>query len=292
MLICPKCARVLSEEDDRRRVCACGKAATRESHIWRFIDQCDTPFEDHTSEALDSLFSNANRHFWLCHRRDIVTDSVINHLRPGHSFLDVGSGGCDIAVNLRSAGLDVSLADIQIEGLKYGLKLEFQKLYHFDLCRPVFCDHFSAVGAFDVIEHIEDDVTAVSSLLKMTKPGGYVFSTVPAFNQLWSNHDVMERHKRRYSMHQLQKLFLDQGAEIISCRYLFFSIFPLLVARTLLSRLFPRTHFSKEDYKNRFEIPIWLNRSLLSLLKKEKQWFSANGPPLGGSLFMCAKKPG
>jgi 2-polyprenyl-3-methyl-5-hydroxy-6-metoxy-1,4-benzoquinol methylase len=217
---------------------------------------------------------------------------VINHLSPGHSFLDVGAGGCDIAVSLRSAGLDVSLADIQFEGLEYGRQLGFEKLYHFDLCRPMFCEHFSGVGAFDVIEHIEDDVTAVSSLLKMTKPGGYVFSTVPAFNQLWNNHDVMERHKRRYSMRQLQKLFLDQGAEIISCRYLFFSIFPLLVARALLSRLFPRTHFSKDDYKNRFEIPIWLNRSLLSLLTKETQWFLSNGPPFGGSLFICAKKPG
>ena len=97
---------------------------------------------------------------------------------------------------------------------------------------------FDLVCAFDVVEHVEDDQRAVSELIRVCKPGGYVIVTVPAFMSLWSDHDVVNAHFRRYRKGQLRALFTEGTA----VRSTFFN-----------TLLFP---------------PIWLARRLGRLLKR------------------------
>ena len=59
--------------------------------------------------------------------------------------------------------------------------------------------HYDLIGAFDVIEHIEDDAAALASIAAKLKPGGKFVMTVPAHQWMWSAHDVVNHHKRRYS---------------------------------------------------------------------------------------------
>ena len=66
--------------------------------------------------------------------------------------------------------------------------------------------HYDLIGAFDVIEHIADDHAAMLSIAKRLKPGGKLVMTVPAHQWMWSAHDVVNHHVRRYSKRPLQRL--------------------------------------------------------------------------------------
>ena len=59
--------------------------------------------------------------------------------------------------------------------------------------------HYDLIGAFDVIEHIDDDHAALASIATKLKPGGKFVMTVPAHQWMWTAHDVVNHHKRRYS---------------------------------------------------------------------------------------------
>src|SRR5206468_7025117 len=66
--------------------------------------------------------------------------------------------------------------------------------------------HYDLIGAFDVIEHIDDDRAALASIAMRLKPGGKLVITVPAHPWMWSAHDVVNHHKRRYSKSTLRSL--------------------------------------------------------------------------------------
>lgn len=66
---------------------------------------------------------------------------------------------------------------------------------------------FDLVCAFDVIEHVEDDQLAVNELKRVTKNNALVLITVPAFMSLWSHHDVINHHFKRYKIKEVNQLF-------------------------------------------------------------------------------------
>ena len=290
MIICPTCQAHMPPAVNQTMSCICGSQFKQIDNIWFFEKDYEESFEDHTACAIDQLAKNVNHHFWFLARKRWVNSFVCKLLKPGDNFLDVGTGGCDIAVEARNNGLEVTLSDIQVESLQRGNTLGFKNLVQFDLYKPIFADHFHGVGAFDVIEHLDDDNAAVSNLIKMTAPGGYLFLTVPAFHTLWNNRDVMERHKRRYDKKSLEQLFKGKDVEILVHRYIFFSIFPLLVLRALTSRIVPKKIFSSQDYAKQFAINRWINKFLDRVLMFEKTLFSNKGAPFGGSLLIIAKK--
>ncbi len=94
---------------------------------------------------------------------------------------------------------------------------------------------YDLVCAFDVLEHVEDDVSAALELRRVCKPGGVVLVTVPAFMFLWSDHDVINHHERRYRMADLKTLFRDE--EIIYASYFNCYLFPLVSTVRLAQRL-------------------------------------------------------
>ena len=102
---------------------------------------------------------------------------------------------------------------------------------------------FDWVCAFDVIEHIEDHQKAVQELCRLAKPGGHVFVTVPAFMDLWSKHDVINHHFRRYRLPELKALFSgDQPGQIIY-----------------------KTYFNSILF-----LPIWLFRKISNIIYSDK----------------------
>lgn len=72
---------------------------------------------------------------------------------------------------------------------------------------PFDTETFDLVCAFDVIEHVYDDFTAVTEMKRVCKNGGLIVVTVPAYMQLWSQHDVVNHHFRRYTKTNLLQLF-------------------------------------------------------------------------------------
>lgn len=93
---------------------------------------------------------------------------------------------------------------------------------------------FDAAGAFDVLEHVEDDADLVRRVSALLPSGGLFVATVPAFQFLWSKHDVTHKHFRRYSRRQAIELFQENGFEVVYASYWNFLLFPLALIVRLL----------------------------------------------------------
>ena len=75
---------------------------------------------------------------------------------------------------------------------------------------PFKSSTFDLVCAFDVLEHVQNDNIAVKEIFRVCKKNGHVFVTVPAYEFLWSEHDEVNQHFRRYNKNNLQDLFKTQ----------------------------------------------------------------------------------
>lgn len=114
-----------------------------------------------------------------------------------------------------------------------------EKVPHINLVQGSILDlefednSFDLVCAFDVIEHVEDDQLGVKEMQRVCKPGGMVVVTVPAFMSLWSPHDIINHHFRRYRKKQLTDLF-HTPKQLTYSGYFNFFLFPLVwIARKL-----------------------------------------------------------
>jgi SAM-dependent methyltransferase len=105
---------------------------------------------------------------------------------------------------------------------------------------------FDLVCAFDVIEHVEDDRLATSEMRRVAKLGGVMFVAVPALMYLWSEHDVVNHHFRRYSSKILRGLFEEHDAPVFHSYFNFWLFFPIAIIR-LFSRLFTKKHLAKPE---------------------------------------------
>lgn len=94
---------------------------------------------------------------------------------------------------------------------------------------------FDALLAMDVLEHVDDDLGTLRRWAGRLKPGGLAFITVPAFPALWSYHDELLLHKRRYTLGSLLELAREAGLKPVRARYGFGFLFPpAYVLRVLL----------------------------------------------------------
>jgi SAM-dependent methyltransferase len=95
---------------------------------------------------------------------------------------------------------------------------------------------YDLIGAFDVIEHVEDDGSFVKELYDVTLPSGHIVATVPAFQFLWSTHDVTHMHFRRHTAGSMRKLLTAAGYEVVYVRYWNTTLFPIAVLMRLMGR--------------------------------------------------------
>jgi hypothetical protein len=95
-----------------------------------------------------------------------------------------------------------------------------------------------AIGVFDVVEHIENDLGFLRQLWDLLEPGGMLYLTVPAYNFLWSHEDVDAGHFRRYTLGALEKKLCEVGLETVFGTFIFgFLPLPVFLLRALPYRL-------------------------------------------------------
>lgn len=117
---------------------------------------------------------------------------------------------------------------------------------------PFATDSFDVVCAFDVIEHVEDHEQAAKELIRVCKPEGYILTTVPAYRFLWSHHDEVNQHVRRYTRKEFKNLFIQQTQTTYS-GYFNFLLFPL-IAFLRLSDKFLKIKKLRRDAGSDFSI--------------------------------------
>lgn len=188
------------------------------------------------------------------------------HLSKSPTIADFGCGlGIFLSYLQRSSFID--------SGDLFGIDNAFEKtttaLGSSVPIHPAFPDGKPChlVLMMDVLEHIEDDEEILKFVTDHLLPGGYGYISVPAFQWLWSSHDVFLHHKRRYTRQSLLKLISKiSGLNIIRCHYYYASILPIAATVRLLKS--GQKDSNSSDLK---PVPMPLNRLLRLALAAESR---------------------
>ncbi len=179
-------------------------------------------------------------HWWFVARGNILMNYIRKNIYSDQPLriLNVGAATGRSSELLQQFGKVESLEYDKacFEFTRDNVKIDIINASVLDL--PYEDNSFDLVCAFDVIEHVEDDALAVREMQRVCKPGGQVFVTVPAYMFLWSEHDVVNHHFRRYKLNELSHLFTSGRINYKS--YFNFWLFPPIAFFRILSKLFSR----------------------------------------------------
>ncbi len=179
--------------------------------------------------------------YWFFEGRHQIIRKILAYYSSserGERVLDVGcSEGAAIEV-LNQEKFKVVGIDIEDQALEFckkrGLQNQILKAHIDNL--PFLSESFDIVTAFDVMEHLDDDLKALCELKRVCKSKGIILLTVPAHQWLWSNNDVAYHHKRRYSLKGLKTLIKQAKLEMEKTSYFNTFLFPVFVVVTLMAK--------------------------------------------------------
>lgn len=229
-------------------------------------------------------------HWWYRGRRRVIRAELDRlTLEPGARVLDAGCGSGRTMQELvdygRVSGIELdegaaALArDRQLGEIAVGRLEEL----------PWPDDTFDLITCLDVIEHVPDDVVALSELRRVCRPGGRLLVTVPAHQALWSLHDEANHHYRRYSRATLRSAArrADWTIERLS------AFNSLLLAPAAVVRVAQRRFGAHDGYTTDLDLgPAWLNDVLERPLAAEARWLSRGRTlPVGLSLLALMRHP-
>jgi SAM-dependent methyltransferase len=225
-----------------------------------------------------------DRHWWYRARRDIIADLIRREARPpaDAAVLEIGCGTGHNLSMLSGFG--------HVDGLELddeAAALSEKRLGRTVLRSPLpelvgVRKKYDLIGAFDVIEHIDDDHAALAAIVTKLKPGGIFIMTVPAHPWMWTAHDVANHHKRRYSKRALRALIDGSPMRLRKVGYFNSLLFPLAVAERTLSKL-----RGKDDGDVSLP-PAPLNKALEGIFAAERYLVGRLPLPPGLSLFAVA----
>jgi SAM-dependent methyltransferase len=139
---------------------------------------------------------------------------------------------------------------------------------------------YSLILMLDVLEHLDDPAAALRHALDLLAPGGTVVVTVPAFRALWTNHDVVNHHRTRYTKASFRLVAQQAGMRIDIERYWFQWMFPVKIATGIAERILRRRPTPAHVP------PEWINRPLYLLSRLERRLLDPLRPAFGSSLLV------
>ena len=226
-----------------------------------------------------------DRHWWYRARRRILAELIRREAQPpaNAQILEIGCGtGHNLAMLGEFGHVDGLELDDEARALsekRLGRKVMSSPLPEL---AGVPERHYDLIGAFDVIEHIEDDRAALASIATRLKPGGKFVMAVPAHQWMWSAHDVVNHHKRRYSRSALKALIQGSPLNLVKIGYFNSLLFPLAVAQRAASKL------RGKDNADVTLPPAPLNAALETVFGLERHLVGRLPLPPGLSLFAVA----
>ncbi|CAE6830554.1 hypothetical protein R69927_07536 [Paraburkholderia domus] len=223
-------------------------------------------------------------HWWFRGRRDVLSSVLRRLALPSRArVLEVGSG---TGGNLEMLAEFGSVSGIEMDETARMLTAKSTG-ERFDIragrCPddlPFDRERFDLICFFDCLEHIADDVGSLVRMRDVLAPGGKVVVTVPAYQWLWSAHDVFLQHHRRYSRAALTACADEAGYRVERITYFNTLLLPLAIAVRFIDRLL------KHDRTSGDATPAdLLNMSLYRIFSAERHWVSRRALPCGVSLL-------
>ncbi|HEU4495528.1 MAG TPA: methyltransferase domain-containing protein [Flavobacterium sp.] len=239
------------------------------------------------------------KHWWFVAREKIIAAFIQNNianLKPHGKELKILNVGCGpgrsseyLSEFGRVASIEYDKFCCEFAAEKTGLEIIQGSITEL----PFEDNSFDLVCAFDVIEHVEDDALAVAELKRVAKNDAFVLVTVPAFMSLWSHHDVINHHFRRYRLPEVKKLFgKENSGKTVFSSYFNFFLFPPIFAFRKISNLLGSGKNRKGSGSD-FEAfkPGVLNSILFNLMSFESKFITNKIKlPFGVSIICSWKK--
>ncbi len=227
-------------------------------------------------------------HWWFVGRRKLLAKIISKlDLSMDTRVLDIGTGtGTNLRL-LKELGFEnVMGVDNSEESVHFCAQKGLGIVQKGDICNLPFEDNSAGlILATDVIEHIDNDLLALSELKRILSPNGWLILTVPAFQSLWGLQDQVGHHKRRYRLRQLQQLLQEVDLDCEESFYFNYLLFiPIWLARQLIS--FFRVPLDSESQLN---TPL-LNYLLTSIFTIDITTARFVKPPFGVSILVVARK--
>lgn len=237
--------------------------------------------------------------FWFQHRNALIA-ALAQKWAPGAAFCDVGGGNGVVAAALQAQGRQVTLIEPGRAACACARDVRKITHVHEGTLEDANIDPHPLLGAFDVVEHIDDSVGFLKTMQDQTTPGGTVIIAVPAFQWLWSNEDTDVGHFRRYTRQSLRQELEAAGWSVEHTSHFFsFLVLPIAVMRALPWRLGLRK--SREDGSATDAARIQRehaggNRQLAELAQRVFRWeipwiLRGRSLPFGSSIIAIAKNP-
>jgi len=233
------------------------------------------------------------RHWWFVGRRRILS-SLLEVILEGRRDLDILDIGCGTGGMIpvlspfgRVIGIDPSEDALRYARDQYGSRAEFLRV---DFPRETPPGNGrDLVTLFDVLEHLDEDGEALRKAAGLLREGGRVVLTVPAHRFLWSPHDEINRHRRRYGYRELRDRILGAGLEIRRITYFNTLLFPVVWGARLVRRRLALKGDRRSDFRIRRD---WINNSLSALFGAERFLLRRFNLPFGVSLLAVAARGG
>lgn len=239
----------------------------------------------------ERMMANEERSFYYQTRRKILAWAFFRFFPEAHRILEMGTGtGIILSAlleqrpDLEAWGSDLELDSLDLTRARTGGKA---RMFHTDAAHIPFRDHFDAIGAFDVIEHIEDDTAALRDMHAALRRGGGILVSVPQHMSLWSRLDRETGHKRRYVGTELADKVRAAGFDVRFDSSFMATLFPAqYVSRRLLTPKDERARFDDEH-----SLPGPINSLLAGLLEMEMALIRTGLQlPFGGMRFIAGRK--
>jgi|SRR5271166_6026794 len=240
-----------------------------------------------------SHFHDVEQHsFWFRHRNRCIA-ATISRYPPNGAIVDVGAGTGFVASGLQAAGFEVIVVEPHVDG---ALVAHRRGLEH------VVCGSFddvgfspssiAAIGLFDVLEHIEDDVGALTRFSQVLKPDGRLYITVPSYQFLFSSEDLVVNHFRRYTVGSCARVLTRAGFEVEYHSYLFtLLLVPIFALRAVPYRLGRRQTADIESMAAAHRLAGVASRAVDGILDLEARWIARGGRlAFGSSCLLVARR--
>jgi SAM-dependent methyltransferase len=236
------------------------------------------------------LAQETQLNYWRVARNRLFTWAMRRYFPDAASFLEIGSGTGVVLGAFRQAfpTLRLSGSEVYAHGLAaVARRVSGATLFQVDARRLPFDAEFDVIGAFDVLEHLDEDEAVLGEMHRAVKPGGGILLSVPQHPFLWSQRDEALRHKRRYTRRQL--VARVEGADFAPLRVTsFVSLpFPFVAAAALANR---RRRPDYDPFKE-LKLPLVLDKALDAALSCERVAIKCGlSFPFGGSLLVVARR--
>ncbi len=237
---------------------------------------------------MQAMLDVDEHHWWYRGRRAIIAAELERlPIRTPARVLDAGCGSGRTLLELQHYGevcgleLDQDAAAVAARRGPFDVRIgRLEEL-------PWADASFDLITCLDVIEHTPDDVHTLRELRRVSKPGGWLLVTVPAYQALWSRHDEANHHHRRYSRSALRAAAASAGWTVDRTT----SFNGLLLAPAAAVRIAQRRRPLTDDYTPELHLgPDWLNGALELPLRAEARWLrSGRSLPVGLSLLMVLR---